>query len=412
MVGLLERKLLERNILRFADVVLLDGDSTTPDAEDHLEDKIRSRIADTYLKPAEKKVEIGSDTQADRDQIELVSELLDGDYLRFADKKIKLQRDGEPFAAIDRNVREKDVHLFYRFSNPCVDFVQLLCMGDAIKRAGPRSVTLYMPYAVFQRQDKKDDGRVPITARMFFDVIHTAFGGNLKRIVTSDLHAKQAQGYFNGPLDEFTAGPEFAAFLSQELGDDLINSRVLSPDAGGTKRARYMAKVLGLGYDIFDKARIAHGEARTADKLIDIRGKNAIFVDDMIDSAGSLTGSYEDSVIGPVQQLIAAGAKKVYVCATHGIFSTKNGIPALQRLKQSGAHVLITDSKPLNEHSSSRDYDDCLTRISLDYALSRIFECNVTGESVSGFYNSREERLLRKKIEVLQATNGIYDMTG
>ncbi len=393
--GTIESLLRKRNILKFTDVVLLDGASTPLSARTHLEEKIGSRIRAEFLDP-------GRDPSTiDRSLVEYI---VRRGHLNFAPRKIKLQGDKEPFTAVDTNIREKDVHLFYRFSDPNVDSMQLFCLGDAIKRAGARSATLYLPYAPFQRQDKRDDGRVPITAKLFFDLLDKSFGRTLKRIVTADLHAKQAQAHFDGPLDEFSAIPEFAAFYKQHLGDDIKNTVVMSPDAGGAKRARYLAGLLGVEYHVYDKNRLGHGLASTRDtNTIDVRGKNVIIVDDMVDSGGS--------ALGPIGYLQAAGAKQVYMCATHAILSEKKGVTAEERLRGSDAQFLFTDSKPPkgpNFYSGNKDW---MKTISLDYALARIFLCNVLGQSVSGFYKSREKRLMNKKIDVLQATNGLYSPT-
>lgn len=392
-----------RKLMDLSNVVLLDNEAAAS-SRDHLEEKIRARV----------EKEFRDATDYEREIIEGIKE----ENLRFVGRKLKRFRSSEYFVQIKNNVREKDVHLFYKFPHEDFSPEELHKMGDACKRAGVRSVTVYMPFIPDQRQDKKDDGRVPISAKLFFDLLATSFGSYLKRIVTTDLHASQAQAHFDGPLDELRAVPEFAAYYKDKFKDDFRDGSsgiyVFSPDAGGAKRARYLAKLLGVASDTFDKRRIGHGEAETKFPPLDfVKGKKVIIVDDMIDSGSSLVGEYENDKIGPVQYLQSKGAD-VYVCATHAIMSEKNGISAEERMRQAGVPVLFTDSLPEPEPGYFAEHKEWMSIISLDYALAKAWYCSQVGESISAFMERRESVLQGSKLDFLTSdgSNGLVDFEG
>ncbi len=325
--------------------------------------------------------------------------------LRFCPRTIKQHNNQEFFTQINENVREKDVHLFHKFQDPNVDLVELLVIGDNLKRAGVKSTTLYAPFLPYMRQDKKDDGRVPITARGLFDWLSASMGQRLKRIVTFDLHAQQEQGYFDGPLDELSAIPEFAAYYREKLKDSFKGEEnrviVFAADAGGAKKAKKLARLLGTQYQVFDKDRLAHGRAETKQLLgLDLSGKDAILVEDMIDSGGSLVGEYEKGKNGPVQNLQELGAK-VYICATHAILSKKDSIPAEERFRRASVPVLFTDSIPERHEGYYHENRDWMNIFSLDYTLAKAFYCNQVGESISAFLRNREERLKVKDMNFI-----------
>jgi ribose-phosphate pyrophosphokinase len=384
-----------QKLLALGKVVLLGGRDTA-DSIISLEGMIHRRIDKEFLNPSDEEREI----------IEGIKQ----DNLTFADRTIKDQRDGEIFTQIKADVRERDLHLFHRFSDPVKSTAELEVLLDTSKRAGANSITLYLYYVPWQRQDKKDDGRVPITAKLFFDKLTASAGHRLKRIVGFDLHARQAQGFFDGPLDELSAVPEFAAYYKHKFKDKLsLNGgsesknlvEVISPDAGGAKRARYLANLLKVQYQVLDKVRTGHGEATTNFYLThNIEGKDIILVDDMIDSAGSVVGEYENEKNGPIQFLKSRGAK-VYVCATHGVFSEKNGIPAERRFRREGTQVLITNSFPEKYGGYYAENNTWLTVLSLDYAFAKSFYCNQVGESMSGFIQNREKLLRADKLNVV-----------
>lgn len=389
------------NLASLSNVVLING-RPAESSQSHLEKKIHERVDKEFPNPKKKERAI-------------IEELKDR-HLRFAERTIKQQRDGEYFVQIKENVREKDVHLFHKFSDKNLDLLELLVMGDALQRAGVQSVTLYLPYIPYQRQDKKDDGRVPISAKLMFNLFNASFGNRLKRIVTTDLHARQAQGYWDGPVDELSAVPEFAAYYRHqfraELADDPSSVLVFSPDAGGGKRADYLAKLLKTRFHVLTKRRTGHGKAETRYYVdLDVEGKKIIIIDDMIDSGSSLVGEFEHGKDGPVQYLRKLGAE-VYVCATHAILSEKGGIPAEERFRQAGASVLFTDSLPEKNPGYYLDNRDWMRVISLDHAMAKAFYCNQLGESISKFLRGRERRLQGEKLDfvVSDGYDGTFDV--
>lgn len=387
-----ELKKLERHrkLSALSNVVLLNG-SAAELSQEHLAKKIHERIDKEFPDATKKEREIIDEIKQEN--------------LRWGKRCIKQQRDGEYFIQIQENVREKDVHLFHKFRDKNLDLMELLVMGDALLRSGVRTVTAYLPYIPYQRQDKKDEGRVPISSKLFFNLLKASLSDRLKRIVTFDLHARQAQGHFDGPLDDLSAVPEFAAFY-REQGIDAV----ISPDAGGAKRANYLAKLLGLDYHVLDKRRTGHGKAETRYVLdFDVNGKKIAVIDDMIDSGSSVVGEYEADKPGPIQYLQSRGAK-VIPCATHAILSEKKGISAEERLRRAGVQVLFTDSLPEKYPGHYQDNSDWMTVISLDYAQAKAFYCNQVGESISNFLKNREEGLKAAKLNFVVNRNpsGLY----
>lgn len=397
----LERLLRYEKFLKLANVVLLNSRSAEAGSR-HLEEMIHKRIDKEFPSPSPQRQEIINGIKEKN--------------LRFAKRKIKQHNDGELFAQIQENVREKDVHVFHKFRDVNLDLVELLVIGDTLKRSGMHSATVYLPYIPYQRQDKKDEGRVPILSKLFFELLAPAFGPRLRRIATFDLHARQAQGHFDGPVDELSAVPEFAAYYREVLKINHDYSQdsqvmVLSPDAGGAPRARYLAKLLGTAYDVFDKRRISHGLAEQKFKPLDVEGKKVILIDDMIDTAGSLVGEYENNKIGPVQYLQGLGAE-VYICATHALLSKKNDIYAEERLQRAKVPVLVTDSIPEKYPGYYREHREWLKVLSLDYTLAKAFYCNQVGESISDFLRNREEKLQGRKLDFIlhDTEEGVVDV--
>ena len=377
---------LERHkkLSSLSNVVLLNN-LAAEGSQEHLMTKIHQRVDKEFDGADEREKKIIEEIKAEN--------------LRWGSRILKKMNDGEYFAQIQENVREKDVHLFHKFSDKNLGLMELFILGDSLLRAGVKSITLYSPYIPYQRQDKKDDGRVPISSKLIFNLINASFGDRLKRIVTFDMHAKQAQGHFDGPLDELSAVPEFAAAYR-----DLNLDAIVSPDAGGAKRAHYMASLLGLQYYVLDKRRPAHGEAETSYVLdIDVKGKRLGIIDDIIDSGGS--------VEGPINYLYENGAEMVVCAATHPVLSKKGGVPAEERLRDTKAKFFFTDSLPEKEEGYYLRNKDWATVLSLDHALAKAFYCNQVGESISEFIRSRERRLKKEKLDfvVKEAYKGALD---
>jgi ribose-phosphate pyrophosphokinase len=401
-----DRMIRYKRLTRLSDVVLLSGGSgMTPEVESLLEDAIKTRVAKEFPNP-------------NVEEQQIITGLQERDF-KFVPRVVKTHNDGEIFVQVRGNVREKDVHFFYDFGSPADGEITLHRFGDALKRSGVGRVTLYVPYLVNQRQDKKDDGRVSIAIAAFMKDLETNFGHRLERIVTSDLHARQIQGLFDGPLDELSAIEDFAAYYRAKFENELTKEEpqvvIVSPDAGGAKRAEKLARLLSVQYVVLDKRRTGHGEAEHRYFLpMDVNGMRAIMIDDIIDSAGSVAGEFENlqKQQGPVQYLQSKGAE-VYVCATHAVFSEKNGIAAEERLRKSGAKVLVTDSIQKGAGYYHR-HEDWLTVLSFAYPLAKAFYCNVVGNSISEFIAGRQKRLTADKLNfALKRTgSGVYMVDG
>jgi ribose-phosphate pyrophosphokinase len=238
------------------------------------------------------------------------------------------------FVRILENVRERDVFIVQPISSPVnKSLVELLIMLDAFRRASAGRITAVVPYYGYSRTDKKDQPRVPITARLIADLITTA-GAN--RLLTVDLHASQIQGFFTIPVDELTARPMLAQYFKEKALNNLV---VVATDIGISKVARDVAARLGAPLAIMEKRRIGNVDAsETLNVIGDVEGMHALTVDDEIDTAGSL--------VGVVNALLKRGVTKVYACCTHPVFSGS----AIQRIAASPVkEVVVTDTVPVND---------------------------------------------------------------
>ncbi len=238
------------------------------------------------------------------------------------------------FVRILENVRERDTFVIQPLSSPVnTNLVELLIMIDALKRASAKRITAVVPYYGYGRTDKKDQPRVPITARLIADLL-TVAGAN--RLLTVDLHAAQIQGFFNIPVDELTALNLLANYFKGRDMDDLV---VVATDIGISKRARDVAEKLNAPLAIMEKRRIDNvGQTETLNIIGEVGGMTALTVDDEIDTAGSL--------VAVVATLIKNGAKKVYACCTHPIFSGE----AIQKIASCPVkEVVVTNTVPLKD---------------------------------------------------------------
>jgi ribose-phosphate pyrophosphokinase len=254
----------------------------------------------------------------------LLLPLGDADVSRFS--------DGEVYVQINENVRGQDVFVIQPTCPPVNDhLMELLVMIDAFKRASARRITAVLPYYGYGRQDRKVQPRVPITAKLVADLL-TAAGA--QRLLAVDLHAGQIQGFFNIPVDHLFAAPPV---IIDHLAKKALNDPVLvSPDAGGVERARALAKRLKAGLAIIDKRREGNNVAQFMHLIGDVKGRDAVIVDDMIDTAGTM--------IQAVDALRREGANRVLACAVHGVLSG----PAINRIKESILEeVIITNTVPL-----------------------------------------------------------------
>jgi ribose-phosphate pyrophosphokinase len=241
--------------------------------------------------------------------------------------------DGETFCQIDENVRGSDVFIIQPTCRPVNEnLMELLILLDAFKRSSASRVTAVLPYYGYARQDKKDQPRVPITSKLVADLISRA---GADRVLTMDLHASQIQGFFDVPVDHLFAAPVLLDAIRELALPDLM---IVSPDAGGVERARAIAKRLEAGLAIVDKRRTAPNVAEVMHIIGDVEGRDALILDDIIDTAGTLSKT--------VDALRAKGAMRVFAAGVHGVLSG----PALQRIEQSPLElVLITNTTPVEE---------------------------------------------------------------
>jgi ribose-phosphate pyrophosphokinase len=256
-------------------------------------------------------------------------------YLETPLGKSKVTRfsDGEIFVEIGENVRGVDAFIIQPTSTPPNDtLMELLIMADALRRASAGSITAVVPYYGYARQDRKVAPRTPITSKLVADLIQVS---GVNRVVSVDLHAGQIQGFFNIPFDHLYSMP---VFLEDYLKKQFDSSAVfVSPDAGGVERTRAYSKRLDASLAIIDKRRERANVSEVVNLIGEVKGKNCIIIDDIIDTAGTLCGA--------ASALAAAGAKKVVACASHGVLSG----PAVQRIAASPlAEVVVTDTIPLS----------------------------------------------------------------
>lgn len=242
--------------------------------------------------------------------------------------------DGELYIQIQESIRGCDVYLLQPTCRPVNDhLMELLTMIDACRRASARQITAVIPYYGYARADRKTAGRESITAKLVANLITQA---GASRILAMDLHSAQIQGYFDIPMDHVYGSPVLLNYLASKQLSDIV---VVSPDVGGVARARAFAKKLDdAPLAIIDKRRQAHNVAEVLNVIGDVKGKTAVLVDDMIDTAGTITEA--------ARLLKKEGASRVYACATHPVFSP----PAIERLS-SGIfeEVIVTNTIPVPE---------------------------------------------------------------
>jgi len=250
-------------------------------------------------------------------------------------RTIKRFADQEIYAQIGENVRGDDVFIIQSISNPVNDsLMELLILIDALKRASAGRITAVITYYGYARQDRKAEAREPITAKLVADMLSSA-GAN--RVLTIDLHVPQLQGFFNIPVDEVSAIPLFAKYFAEK---NITDGVVVSPDSGGVKRARSLAKRLNMPIAIIDKRRTAHNEAEVVNIVGEIAGKTAILIDDIIDTGNSIVKSADE---------LSKTAKEVYICATHPVFSNGCG----DKLEKCSAkEIIVSNTIVLNCQSN------------------------------------------------------------
>lgn len=253
--------------------------------------------------------------------------------LSLGSAQVKTFSDGEIQIEIDENVRSKDVFIIQSTCAPVNDhLIELLLMIDAIKRSSAKRITAVIPYFGYARQDKKVAPRVPISAKLVANMLAVA-GAN--RVITMDLHAGQIQGFFDIPVDNIFAAPLLIDYIRENFDGNLV---IVSPDAGGVERARAFAKRLDADLAIIDKRRSAPNQATAMAVIGEVNDKTAVILDDMADTAGTLTEA--------AHALKENGAKEIHACCAHAVLSG----PAIDRITSSEMKSLVvTDTIPLKE---------------------------------------------------------------
>ena len=263
----------------------------------------------------------------------LAEEIAQALHVPLSDAEVSRFSDGEVFVQINENVRGADVFVIQPTCPPVNDnLMELLVMTDALKRASAHRITAVLPYYGYARQDRKAQPRVPITAKLVADLLEAA---GVDRVLALDLHAGQIQGFFNVPVDHLFAAPVMIDYLGKK---DLQDAVIVSPDAGGVERARAIAKRLNAGLAIIDKRREGPNVAVVMHLIGDVRNRDVIVIDDMIDTAGTL--------IQGVSALERGGARRILACGVHPVLSG----PALDRIKSSALEeVVVTNSIPVSD---------------------------------------------------------------
>ena len=297
----------------------------------------------------------------------LVEEMCDFINVPIGKASVKTFSDGEIAVEIQENVRGKHVFIVQSTCSPVNDnLMELLIMIDAMKRASAGLITAVIPYYGYARQDRKAAPRTPITAKLTADLI-TAAGAT--RVLSMDLHAGQIQGFFNIPVDHIYAMPISLQYIKENMGDDIV---VVSPDAGGVERARAFAKRLGSSLAIIDKRRTGPNVAEVMHIIGDVEGRVVLIVDDMVDTAGTLTQA--------AKALAENGAKKICASCTHPVLSG----PAIERISNSHIEeMVVTNSIPLSEEGQKCDkitvlsvaplLGEAIKRIHSDDSVSSLF---------------------------------------
>jgi ribose-phosphate pyrophosphokinase len=275
--------------------------------------------------------------------------------------------DGEIQIEINENVRGRDVFVIQSTCAPVNDnLVELLLMVDALKRSSARRITAVLPYFGYARQDKKVAPRVPISAKLVANMLTVA---GVKRVITMDLHAGQIQGFFDIPVDNIFAAPVLIEHIRDNFNDNLT---IVSPDAGGVERARAFAKRLNADLAIIDKRRSAPNQAKAMAVIGDVTDKIAVILDDMADTAGTLTEA--------VEAIQKAGAREIHACCAHAVLSG----PAIDRINESSLKSLVvTDTIPAGDKAAACDK---IVVLSISELVGEAIIRSYRGDSVTSLF--------------------------
>ncbi len=281
--------------------------------------------------------------------------------------QVKTFSDGEIQIEIHENVRLKDIFVVQSTCSPVNDnLVELLLMIDAFNRSSAKKITAVIPYFGYARQDKKVAPRVPISAKLVADMITVA---GADRVITMDLHAGQIQGFFNIPVDNLFAAPVLIEYIRNNFRDEIV---IVSPDAGGVERARAIAKRLNADLAIIDKRRDSPNQAKAMAVIGDVTDKIAVILDDMADTAGTLTEAAEAIKI--------AGAREIHACCAHPVLSG----PAIERIADSVLKsVVVTDTIPLSDKAAACDK---IRVLSISQLVGEAIIRSYRGDSVTSLF--------------------------
>lgn len=287
--------------------------------------------------------------------------------ISLGDMNVSRFSNGEIRVDINESVRGADCYVLQSAVHPINEnLMELLIIGDALRRASARRITAVVPHYFYARQDRKARGREPITAKLVANIISTA---GFRRLLTIDLHAAQIMGFFDSPVDHLQAVPLLAEYFKQK---GLTNAVVVSPDTGGVPRARDLAERLGVGLAIIDKRRPEPNVAEIMNVIGDVSGKAAIMIDDLIDTGGT--------IVHGAEALLKRGATEVFAACSHAVFSG----PAYERLNKSAVkEIVVTDTIPLDRGrlgdklkvvSVAPLLAKAMIRIHEDLSVSKIFD--------------------------------------
>lgn len=300
----------------------------------------------------------------------LVKEICD--YLGITPGKVKISRfsNGEIYVRFEESVRGTDAFIVQTIFSPVNEnLMELLVMIDALKRASAERVTAVIPHYGYARQDKKTTAREPITAKLVADLLSVA---GIGRLLTMDLHAGSIQGFFDVPVDHLSAFPLFAEYLRKKVADNLV---IVAPDVGRAKTAAKLANRLQKPVAFLYKTRPEHNVSEVTKVVGEVKGKVAVLIDDMIDTAGTMTHG--------ARALIECGAKEVYACATHAVLSE----PAEERLENSPIkEVVITNTIPFGKEKKSKKFKVLSIAPLFAQTIKNIHE----NESVSQLFEGEE----------------------
>ncbi|RME74761.1 MAG: ribose-phosphate pyrophosphokinase [Planctomycetota bacterium] len=281
--------------------------------------------------------------------------------------------DGEIDVKVNSDVRGADCFVVQPTCAPVNEnLMELLILVDCLKRASARRITVVIPYFGYARQDRKDEGRVPITAKLVANLLERA---GAHRVLTVDLHAAQIQGFFDVPVDHLYASPVLAGYFRQKRIPDLV---VASPDIGGSKMAWGYSKRLDAYFAMVEKRRVSPQHTEVQFVIGDVRGKNVLLVDDMISTGGS--------IVEAARALKEKGAEKIYICATHGVLAGN----AVEKLRKAPVEqVVITDTVPVEDKPLPDNFHVASVAPLLGEAIRRIHH----HESISSLFREKSVAL-------------------